>query len=59
MGNHEIIVPKEGQAKGTIFIEINPAYLEGDKIKIDIEVLNGDEIIETATTNFMGPRSFN
>lgn len=59
VGNDEIIVPKEGQAKGTIFIEINPAYLEGDKIKIDIEVHNGDEIIETATTNFMGPRSFN
>lgn len=59
VGNPSIKVKPDGIAKGTLFIEINPAYLEGDKIKLKIEVYDGENLIETATTNFMGPRSFN
>ncbi len=59
VGNAEVKVKADGIAKGTLFIEINPAYLEGDKIKLKIEVYDGENLIETATTNFMGPRSFN
>ena len=59
VGKPEIRVKPDGIAKGTLFIEINPAYLEGDKIKLKIEVYDGDVLIETTTTNFMGPRSFN
>ena len=29
-----------------------------DKMEIEIEVYSGDKLIETATTNFMGPRTF-
>lgn len=59
VGNPSIKVKPDGIAKGTLFIEINPAYIEGDKIKLKIEVYDGENLIETATTNFMGPRSFN
>lgn len=58
VGTPKIKIIPGGLAKGTLFIEINPAYIEGDKIKIRIEVYNGENLIETATTNFMGPRSF-
>lgn len=59
VGKSKISVKPDGIAKGTLFIEINPAYLEGDKIKIKMEVYDGENLIETATTNFMGPRNFN
>ncbi len=59
VGNPSIKVKPDGIAKGTLFIEINPAFIEGDKIKLKIEVYDGENLIETATTNFMGPRSFN
>lgn len=54
----EITVPKQGLAEGTLFIEIDEAFLDGDKTKLLLGVYSGDQRIETATTNFMGPRSF-
>lgn len=57
--NKTFKVPKEGMAQGTMFIEINPAYLEGDKTEIKLEVYNGDKRIDTEVTNFLGPRTFN
>lgn len=52
-------VKKEGLAQGTLFIEIHPAFLKEDKTKVKIEVYDGDLLLETTTTNFLGPRSFN
>lgn len=57
--NTTFFVPKEGMAQGTLFIEINPAVLKGDKMKITLEVYDGDRLIDTETTNFLGPRTFN
>jgi cytochrome c oxidase accessory protein FixG len=59
VGIPAIKVIKEGMSKGTLFIEINPAFLKGDKTKVKIEVYNKKELIETTTANFLGPRSFN
>ncbi|MDN3707868.1 cytochrome c oxidase accessory protein CcoG [Myroides ceti] len=59
VGTPKIKIEKEGVVQGTLFIEIHPAFLEGDKTKVKLEVYNGDELIDTATTNFLGPRSFN
>ena len=59
VGNEYFKVPKEGLAQGTLFIEINPAFLTGDKTKVKIEVYSGNELIDHTTTNFLGPRSFN
>ncbi|MGK0252600.1 MAG: cytochrome c oxidase accessory protein FixG [Mariniflexile sp.] len=52
------IVPGQGIAKGTLFVEINNAILNGDRNKIKIGVYQGDNLIETTTANFLGPRSF-
>ncbi|MCW4469674.1 cytochrome c oxidase accessory protein CcoG [Flavobacterium sp. MFBS3-15] len=52
-------VPREGIASGTLFVEINPVWLKGDKTKITLEVYNGDKRLDTETTNFLGPRTFN
>ncbi|CAL66410.1 cytochrome c oxidase accessory protein CcoG [Christiangramia forsetii] len=54
-----ILVPANGLAEGTLFIEINRAVLEQEKDKIRIAVYNGDQLIETIATTFLGPRSYN
>lgn len=52
------VVPSQGIAEGTLFIEINNAVLSGDRNKIKIGVYQGDELIEITTANFLGPRSY-
>ncbi|MCH3884481.1 hypothetical protein L2Z00_06215 [Tenacibaculum sp. MSW2] len=51
-------VPKQGLAEGTLFIEINASALKKDKEQLKIGVFSGDKLIETTTTNFLGPRSY-
>lgn len=53
------IVPAQGLAEGTLFIELPQKELSGDKNKLMIEVYSGDNLIETTTVNFLGPRSYN
>ncbi len=52
------VVPEQGMAEGTIFVEINNAALTGDRNKIKIGVYQGNKLIETTTANFLGPRTF-
>ncbi len=59
VGNKYIKVNKQGLAGGSLFIDIHPNYLDGDKTKILIEVYNGSKLIETVSTSFLGPRNFN
>jgi len=54
----DFIVPKQGLAEGTLFIEIHSSLMEKDKIKLKIGVFSGDKLIETTKTNFLGPRSY-
>lgn len=54
----DFVVPEQGIAEGTLFIEINKSELSGDKNKLLIEVYSHNEIIETTTVNFLGPRSY-
>lgn len=56
--HHDIDVPGQDLAEGTLFIEINASALSEKKEKLTIGVYSGDELIETTTTNFMGPRSY-
>ncbi|ARV15233.1 cytochrome c oxidase accessory protein CcoG [Polaribacter sp. SA4-12] len=58
VSNHDFIVPKQGLAEGTLFIELNASALKGDKDKLEIGVYSGDKLIETTITNFLGPRSY-
>ena len=54
----EIIVPAQDLAEGTLFIEINNSALSGDKNRAVIEVYSGDDLIETTSVTFLGPRSY-
>jgi hypothetical protein len=54
-----ISVPAQGLTEGTLFIEINKNDLTGDKNKLTIDVYSKDQLIETTTVNFLGPRSYN
>jgi cytochrome c oxidase accessory protein FixG len=59
VGKSTISVNGEGMVQGTLFVEIDPDLLEDDKTKIILEVYNGNTLIETGSTNFLGPRHFN
>ncbi|MFV8442447.1 cytochrome c oxidase accessory protein CcoG [Flavobacterium sp. LB2P44] len=58
VGKQYLKVSKQGMNGGTLFVEIKQNLLDSDKTKLKIEVYNGDEKIETSTTNFLSPRSF-
>ena len=58
VSNAEIIVPKQGIAEGTMFIELPQAVLKDEKEKIKIGIYSANELIETTSTNFLGPRSY-
>jgi hypothetical protein len=58
VGKQDLKVPKQGMNGGTLFVEINQNLLDSDKTKLKIEVFNGNKKIQTATTNFLSPRSF-
>ena len=58
VGKQELKVPRQGMNDGTLFIEINQNLLDSDKTKLKIEVYNGNKKIETTTTNFLSPLSF-
>lgn len=51
-------IPEQGLSEGTLFIEINRAALKGDKDRLKIGVYSKNELIETTTTAFLGPRSY-
>ncbi|GAA3517241.1 cytochrome c oxidase accessory protein CcoG [Aquimarina addita] len=51
-------VAGQGLAEGTLFIEIHLSALKGDKDRLKIGVYSEDELIETTTTAFLGPRSY-
>ncbi len=58
VGKQRLRIPKQGMISGTMFIEINQYLLEKDKTKLEIEVYEGNNKIETSRTNFLSPRSF-
>lgn len=58
VSNHNFIIPKQGSAEGTLFIELNAALLKGSNMDLEIGVFSGDKLIETTETNFLGPRSY-
>lgn len=55
----EFLVPAQGRAEGTLFIEIHNAAVKSDKEKVKIGVYSGDKLIETTLTAFLAPRSYN
>lgn len=58
IGKENLAIPKEKFAEGTLFIEIPRVELSDSKENLKIGVFSNGELIETTTTNFLGPRSF-
>lgn len=57
VGKNIIKVDKEGYAEGTLFVEIPQYLLESHRTKIKIKVYDGEKLIQTTSTNFLGPRT--
>ena len=58
VSNHDFMVKGQDLAEGTLFIEINASALKDDKDKLRIGIYSNDNLIETTTTTFLGPRSY-
>ena len=58
VGEHRLTVPKQNLSEGTLFIEMPKSQLSSSKEKIKIGVFSNDELIETTTTNFLGPKKY-
>lgn len=56
--NNRVLIPAEGFAEGTLFIELKKNLLKGDKNKLTIDIYNDEQLIETTEVNFLGPRSY-
>jgi len=59
VGKEAIGVAKENYSEGVLFIEIPQKDLDGYSTKVIIEVYDGDRLIQTTKTNFLGPRLLN
>ncbi len=59
VGHDTFEVPAQGLTEGTMFIEIKASQLKKDKEKLNIGVYSGENLIETTSTTFLGPRKFN
>jgi cytochrome c oxidase accessory protein FixG len=59
VGKKDLNVPKQGISQGTIFIEINRYLIDTDKTKLKLGIYSGGELLQTTSTNFLGPRTFN
>lgn len=57
--SNEFIIPKQGIAEGTLFIEIPEHQIENGSKKLTIDVYSEDKLIETTSVNFRGPSSYN
>src|SRR5690606_27205108 len=58
VGSEYFNIEKESESKGTLFVEVHPAFLTEDKMKLIIGVYEGEKEIEKITTNFLSPRQF-
>ncbi len=56
--HQKFTIPKHGLAEGSLFIELHNSLLTKDKTRLKIGVYSEDKLIETTTTNFLGPRNF-
>ncbi len=58
VSNRNFSIPAQGLSQGTLFIELHSSELKKDKVDVKIGVYSKGKLIETTTTNFLGPRSY-
>jgi cytochrome c oxidase accessory protein FixG len=54
IGNNNIL-PQAGVSKGSFFVYLPKDMITGRKTKVNITILQGQEVVASTTTNFMGP----
>lgn len=59
VGKDQIEVKKEDYSEGVLFLEIPQNELDGYSTKVIIDVYDGEHLIQTTKTNFLGPRMLN
>lgn len=59
VGNQKFKLIRQGISQGTLFIEIKEFKLTSDKTKLQIGIFDGKTLLETTTTSFLSPRTFN
>ena len=59
VGTNAISIPGDSLGEGTLFIKLPENSLHDEKHVLHIEVYEGNQRIESTTTNFNGPRKFN
>jgi cytochrome c oxidase accessory protein FixG len=52
-----VVVPKEGKAESELFIIKPKSTLTSRKTKVKVSVYSGNKLIQTVSTNFLGPIS--
>lgn len=52
-------VKKDALSQGTLFVRIKATEVKDEKLPLKIGIYNDNKLIDTETTNFTGPRSFN
>ncbi len=58
VGNQDIEVKGRNLVDGSLFVEIPRSQIKNSKEKIKIGIYSNGELIETTTTNFLGPHSY-
>lgn len=51
----KFVIEKDGMEEGSFFVVIHKKDLKGRKNKVTFKISAGDEVLETYTTNFLGP----
>ncbi|TCK68872.1 cytochrome c oxidase accessory protein FixG [Winogradskyella wandonensis] len=54
-----MVLKAQDIAEGTLFIELYRKDVSGDKNKLTIDIYSNEELVETTTVGFLGPRSYN
>ena len=55
----KFMVKANAFAEGTLFMELKKSDLSGDKNKLRIDIYSNDQLIESTTVGFLGPRNYN
>ncbi|NQX81490.1 MAG: cytochrome c oxidase accessory protein CcoG [Flavobacteriaceae bacterium] len=58
VGNTDISIGRQARTEGTFFVIIDKKDMKESKDKIKIGLFYNNELIETTTSNFIGPRSY-
>jgi hypothetical protein len=54
-----VTVKANSIGEGTLFIEVPETDLTGEKDRLEIQIYQGERLVESTQAAFLGPRTFN